>query len=116
MTSVRFWCSAERFIGFKANGHTGYAPAGQDIVCAAVSTLVQTTVLGLHELVGLQLQIEQEPKIGLYSCLIAPTDDEVKLEQAHLILNLMYLGLQQIAQEYRKFVKISLKEVQNDEV
>jgi uncharacterized protein YsxB (DUF464 family) len=115
MTSIRFWCSADRFIGFKATGHTGYAPAGQDIVCAAVSTLVQTTVLGLHELVGLKLKIEQEPKTGLYSCLIVPTDDDVKLEQAHLLLNLMYLGLQQIAEEYRKYVQISLKEVQNDE-
>lgn len=116
MTSVRFWCSAGRFIGFSAKGHTNYAPAGQDIVCAAVSTLVQTTVLGLHELVGLKLKLKQEPKIGLYSCLIVPTDDEVKLEQAHLILNLMYLGLQQIAEEYRKYVQISLKEVHNDEL
>ena len=116
MTSIQFLRSAGRFVGFQAKGHTGYAPAGQDIVCAAVSTLVQTTVLGLQELVGLELQIKQEAKTGLFNCSILTTDNEAKLEQAHLILNLMYLGLRQVASEYRKYVQITLKEVQKNEV
>lgn|SRR5690554_3043033 len=116
MTSIQLLRSAGRFVGFKAKGHTGYGPTGQDIVCAGVSTLVQTTVLGLQELVGLDLEIKQNQKNGLFHCLIPTTVDENKLEQAHLIFNLMYLGLQQIAQEYRKYVQISLKEVQKDEI
>ncbi|HHW13223.1 MAG TPA: ribosomal-processing cysteine protease Prp [Firmicutes bacterium] len=116
MTSVQFLRAGTRFVGFKAKGHTGYAPAGQDIVCAGVSTLVQTAVLGLQKLVGLELQIEQEQKGGLFNCRIAGAVEEKKLEQADLILNLMYLGLQQIAQEYRKYVQVSVKEVQNDEL
>lgn len=31
-------------------GHAGYAPHGQDIVCAGVSTLVQTLVQSIDEL------------------------------------------------------------------
>ena len=116
MTSVQFLRSGERFIGFKAKGHTGFAPAGQDIVCAGVSTLVQTAVLGLQELVGLDLEIQQQQKQGLFNCRIPTAVDEKKLEQADLIFKLMYLGLQQIAQEYRKYVQLSLKEVQKDEI
>ena len=116
MTSVRFIRAGERFIGFEAKGHTGYAPAGQDIVCAGVSTLVQTAVLGLQELVGLEPEIEQQQKQGLFKCRIPNIVDERKREQADLILNIMYLGLQQIAQEYRKYVQVSLKEVQKDEI
>ena len=33
--------------GYRAVGHTGYAEAGQDIVCAAVSALTQSTLNGL---------------------------------------------------------------------
>jgi len=33
--------------GFIVEGHAGYAPAGEDIVCAGVSALVQTAVAGL---------------------------------------------------------------------
>lgn len=114
MTSVQFLRSGERFIGFNAIGHTGFAPAGQDIVCAGVSTLLQTAVLGLQELVGLELQIQREQKKGLFNCLIPTVRDEEKLDKADLILNLMYLGLLQIAQEYQKYVQVSLKEVQKD--
>lgn len=31
-------------------GHSGYAPHGQDIVCAAVSAILQTAVLGLESI------------------------------------------------------------------
>lgn len=31
-------------------GHAGYAPHGQDIVCAAVSAILQTAVLGLESI------------------------------------------------------------------
>ena len=31
-----------------AVGHANFAPLGQDIVCAAVSTIMQTAVLGLE--------------------------------------------------------------------
>lgn len=37
-------------------GHAGYAPAGQDIVCAAVSALTQTLILGLRQVAGMELQ------------------------------------------------------------
>lgn len=36
--------------GLTIQGHAGYAPAGQDIVCAAVSVLVQTLCASLKEL------------------------------------------------------------------
>lgn len=31
-----------------ADGHANYAPNGQDIVCSAVSAILQTAVLGLQ--------------------------------------------------------------------
>ena len=49
MTSVRF-CrdSRGRLCGFTVLGHTGYAPEGEDIVCAGVSALTQTAVNALE--------------------------------------------------------------------
>ncbi|HBK68030.1 MAG TPA: ribosomal-processing cysteine protease Prp [Firmicutes bacterium] len=116
MTSVQFLTSDGHFIGFTAKGHTNYASVGKDIVCAGVSTLVQTTVLGLEQLVGLKLRLKQEKGSGYFSCLILQETDQEKLCQANFILNLMYLGLQQIAGEYQKYVEISIKEVEKNEV
>jgi uncharacterized protein YsxB (DUF464 family) len=34
MTTVRFLRRGGRLYGFEAGGHAGYAPSGEDIVCA----------------------------------------------------------------------------------
>jgi uncharacterized protein YsxB (DUF464 family) len=52
-------------------GHAGYAPHGQDIVCAAVSAIVQTAVLGLESIaagypdfveVDIASRVDDQPK------------------------------------------------------
>ena len=43
MTTVTFLTEGKRIIGFDAKGHSGYAEAGSDIVCAAITS----DVLGL---------------------------------------------------------------------
>ena len=45
MTSVVIYQTKEgTFTGFDALGHAGFADAGEDIVCAAISALVINTV------------------------------------------------------------------------
>ncbi len=41
-------------VGVKAYGHSGYAEAGSDIVCAAVSALMQTLYIGLADVLGIK--------------------------------------------------------------
>ncbi len=41
--------SRSRLSSFFADGHAGWADSGEDIVCAAVSTLLQAAWLGLAE-------------------------------------------------------------------
>lgn len=36
--------------GITITGHSGYAPPGQDIICSAVSTLVQTLIYSIENL------------------------------------------------------------------
>lgn len=42
-------------------GHAGYAAIGQDIVCAAVSTLTQALVLSLEELTQDEIKADLTP-------------------------------------------------------
>ena len=53
MTRITLFRSRSHAIGFEAEGHTGYAEEGSDIVCAAVSALTQGAVIGLKEVIGL---------------------------------------------------------------
>lgn len=77
MTRVEFFNQNGRINGFSVSGHSGYAEAGSDIVCASVTsavTLVECTindVLGNHANTKVN---EDEPRITL--TLPAACDDE----------------------------------------
>ena len=43
MTTIRFDRSQGRLTGFTCQGHSGYAEAGSDIVCAAVTSALRLT-------------------------------------------------------------------------
>jgi len=45
----------ERLSSFFASGHAGWADDGEDVVCAAVSTILQSAWLGLSEVAGIDV-------------------------------------------------------------
>ena len=58
MTSVTLYRAADgRLSGFECRGHAGYAQAGSDIVCAAVSVLSTTCVNALESVAGVKPQL-----------------------------------------------------------
>ncbi|MBD5655414.1 MAG: ribosomal-processing cysteine protease Prp [Candidatus Eremiobacteraeota bacterium] len=48
--------SRERLSSFLATGHAGWADSGEDVVCAAVSTMLQTAWLGLSEIAKIDVR------------------------------------------------------------
>ena len=50
MTRITLFRSRSHAIGFEAEGHTGYAEEGSDIVCAAISALLWTLLMGWERL------------------------------------------------------------------
>jgi len=43
MIRVRFFCSDGLYTGYSVRGHAGLAPAGEDVLCAAVSSAAYMT-------------------------------------------------------------------------
>ncbi len=41
MTTIRFFRTRGRLTGFSCAGHSGYAEAGEDIVCAAITSAIR---------------------------------------------------------------------------
>lgn len=108
MINIRLWRLANGNIsGFAVDGHAGYAPKGQDIVCAAVSTVAQATLLGLSKHMGLNPETEVEP--GHLSCRLAPGSEANVAAQA--ILGTMALALYDITAQYPE--RVRLKEVES---
>jgi len=94
---------------FSVKGHANAGKYGNDIVCASISILSQTTVLALHEL--LDLEINYEMKDGWLYCKLPPILDDRLREKANIILNTMVLGVTGTVQMYSDFIEIIDKEV-----
>lgn len=62
MLEITFFRDGDRrFAGFAARGHADFAEFGQDIVCAAVSAILQAARLGLEHYAGGEIEAAQEP-------------------------------------------------------
>ena len=57
MTRCEFFTEDERITGFTVSGHSGYAEAGSDIVCAAVSTAVTMAEAVINEVCGAKAKV-----------------------------------------------------------
>lgn len=77
------------------------AEKGQDIVCAAVSVLTQTVILGLTQYLGLQPEVKR--KSGYLSCLLT---QQAHREDVRAVFETMALGLKEIAGQYPDFVRM----------
>ena len=95
----------------EATGHSGYAEEGQDIVCSAVSCLLETLANGLTEVVKAKAKIVVDENIPHLSVTLME-DDKEKCKHAQILMQSTLLGLIGVADGFKKFIKI--KEKQND--
>ena len=90
------------------NGHSGFAKAGNDIVCAAVSILVINTLNSLEELAGESFETFADEESGFINC---DFTNPLQEKSIFLLDSLVY-GLQNIEKEYgSKYLQVKFKEV-----
>ena len=92
------------YIGFEVKGHSGSNVRGRDIVCAAVSSIVQTVLIGIDEVVGVKDTYIIDD--GYIKCSIPNDLSEAQSLQIQTLIKTMHLGLGSIAEQYHNFVRI----------
>ncbi len=108
MISTVLYRKEGRFTGFRASGHSGYAEAGQDIVCAGVSVLGCTCVNALESLLGVRAEIAANED-GLLEFRLPPLEGE-RESGAQLLMGALKQGLSDLQEAYPGFVKLEIKE------
>lgn len=94
--------------GFEVEGHTGFAEAGSDIVCAGISAITQTAIMGLIKVLNVDVELVQ--KKGYLSCVLPESLNEKIKEKTSIVLETMVLGLKKIEDSYGDFLIIKEKE------
>ena len=106
MTNIALIRSEGVLVGFDARGHSGYAGAGEDIVCAAVSALTQAAVIGMQEVLSLPVRMERDDRAGRLMAVVAPEH----APSARVLLETLRLSLSAICAQYPGFVRLTTRE------
>ena len=104
MTRVEFYDQDGRISGFCCAGHSGYAEAGADVVCAAVSTAVKFAECTINDVLGEHAKCrvnEDEARITLN--LPAACENE---EAVQAVLTGMMLTLCSLRDEYPDYIEV----------
>lgn len=100
--------STGMILRFTITGHAGYAPIGEDILCAGVSAIAQTVIGSLQDLAGIQPDYTLED--GRISCEISDphslSEDQAKT--ARILMESLAVGCRQIEASYGStFIKVT---------
>ena len=108
MISAVLYRNHDRFTGFLASGHSGYAEAGSDIVCAGVSVLGCTCVNAMESLLGVRVSVRANED-GLLSFDLPPVGEDAAAG-AQLLMGALGQGLSDLQDAYPAYVKFEIKE------
>ena len=96
-------------VGFELSGHANQGAYGEDIVCAGISAITETALLGITDVLKLDAAWTRED--GHLVCELSRDMAEEDLEKAAVVFNTMIAGLTSLQQAYPKSLKFSYREV-----
>ena len=91
MTRCEFFTENDRITGFTVSGHSGYAEAGEDIVCAAVSAAVAMAECTINDVCGARAKVRVKDEPTRITLTLPASCDEEESIQAVLAGMLLYL-------------------------
>ena len=104
MTRCEFTTENERITGFSVSGHSGYAEAGSDIVCAAISAVVTMAEATINEVCGAKAKVRVKDEQARVTLMLPAVCDEEETVQA--VLAGMMLTLCSMRDDYPDYIEV----------
>ena len=92
MTRCEFFTEGDRITGFSVSGHSGYAEAGSDIVCAAISAVVAMAECTINDVCGAKAKVRVKEEGARITLMLPVSCDEEESVQAVLAGMMLYLA------------------------
>ena len=104
MTRCEFFTEDDRITGFTISGHSGYAEAGQDIICAAISAVVTMAEATINDVCGAKAKVRVKEEDARVTLTLPASCDEEEAVQA--VLAGMLLTLCGMRDDYPYFIEV----------
>lgn len=108
MVTVDFKKKSCNLVSVTLKGHAESVDEGYDLVCCAVSSISQTILIGIVEV--LKLKIDYSIDDGFLSFSLEDLSiDEIK--ECQVLMETMLLGLKSVELNYDEYIKVKVEEV-----
>lgn len=106
MTTVTFHSEGSRLTGFELKGHSGYAPQGEDIVCAALTSAVRLTECAVNDVLGLEASVKVRDKDASISLKLPNGLSQASEKACQTLLAALLLHCVQLAEEFPENISV----------
>ena len=104
MKKCEFFTENDRITGFSVSGHSGYAEAGADVVCAAVSAVVTMAEATINDVCGAKAKVRVKDADARITLTLPASCDEEESVQA--VLAGMLLTLCTLRDDYPDYIEV----------
>ena len=104
MTRCEFFTEEDRITGFTVSGHSGYAEAGQDIICAAISAVVTMAEATINDVCGAKAKVRVKEEDARITLTLPSSCEEEESVQA--VLAGMLLTLCSLRDDYPDYIEV----------
>ena len=114
MTKIVFYKSGGVFYGFEEQGHTGYGESGDDILCAALSSMTMLIINAIEVAYASEADYIIDDKtadIKLIARGAIYDEDEKKRYAISGLLTAYFYQLNDLTEEYYDFLEVEEREV-----
>ena len=104
MTRCEFFTDDDRITGFSISGHSGYAEAGSDIVCAAISAVVTMAEATINDVCGAKAKVRVKEEDARITLTLPASCDEEETVQA--VLSGLLVTLLSFKEDYPDYIEV----------
>ena len=104
MTRCEFFTEDDRITGFSVSGHSGYAEAGSDVICAAITAIVTMAEATINDVCGAKAKVRVKEEDARITLTLPASCDEEESVQAVLAGLLLYLC--NLRDEYPDYIEV----------
>ena len=117
MTTVIFYKANGNYYGFKEQGHTGYAESGEDVLCAALSSMTMLIINAIEVSYATKVDYKIDSKttdieLVCKSALPKYESDEKKQYAISGLIQAYFFQLMDLVEEYYEYLDV--KEIEKE--
>ena len=91
-------------MGFEVKGHSGLAPEGEDILCAAVTSAVRLTECAVNDVLGLEAAVKVREKDAYLSLKLPGSLGPTNESTCQTLLTALMVHFAELREEYPEYI------------